>query len=1515
MLEGTNLFDNWAFIRRTLTGDPEGISFGMPEEPEGYYIYMSSANGDVNSMTAQNTQVISVDEPSYILDDPYFKGHAPRTPLTASRIGAPPQPDVVVIPAAGTGFTAGVYQLAYSWVELNYDGTFNHTPLSLFNTVTLLAAQRIRLTLPSSVPNNGFGIGIWMTPANGATSTARLQEIIPLRDILQNPDHTMTGPFTWGRTAPTRNETVPPTPLQPKVKHVRGSSPGVAGLYFIEVAFVTDQGTESERSARSYIEITKTQAKKNIHIEVNPQDAQIPGITGYRVYVSVQKPEEDSFRQLIYTNLTQGGAGRPVRFSERVVFSGELARLGPQKTTRVLSGWGNAEQSETSSVTDIEEGLAVPEGTYFETLTAVGRTPIASGVWYWIAISYWVRGEETVVCAPKRYFLTAGASGFQVFFQDKINLLRNSQFNQIAPNGAPYGWELTGVAGGVNSGTYVMSNGTMQLRTVGAKTGVQTTPVLGGAFTVDRTKVYTIGGTYITEWLAGTMEAYLNEYNSAGTLVRSTLLKSINDNGEVDFEKRFGPNDVYTDSLPFLDATITAKLVIQFTGATRNGTITVKELYVHDHPNRIRRFEKVDDPLSADNPDPPPAQRWRQARNKVIAPAPSSRRRGAAFTPLSMVDFGEATPSAFPPTGWTLYRDNPSGTVAEVRADAAVDGAYGARIAKTNATSSMTFLYKQFTPTNRTRLAVRWKCRINQIPSVAGSSIILGAINTTPSASYIGSIFYIALYNNGLVNAVERDIFGNFYSWTLSNVIAGDVLDLELIISNGNSAQSQMLAGAGKNGTTRTFPGFGVVNQTGWNPQTIQIGPSYITNPAATFSIDFDSITVTEAGDSLVAPGSTPGGEALPKPDAPFGDVVAVGTEINFNDGTFPSGWTQLRTPADGTTTLAVQTASSIDATQPVGQRYGIRFADTGTATTAQVAMQRSVTTDVTDTGDIAARCRFRIVTRPTSGNVRVLGIRDASNNTLAYAYLDSTGALYARANSTGTGSTPPDVVLARGLVNDNIVTLELILSDTGTIAGTLNAWCSVGGTGTKTERRLMGQPQGVDWSGGMADKVLIGIVTESIASVTSSFDFDNILLTETGEMNYRLYTDANEPINQAYCFYPKDQPVRNDLWAKDARIAVKPGRTYTAGIWARHSDVPTASFPFTFHAYDLTGTAHPLGSLYDSVGGAIGTVGWTYYTKTFVIPKKGELAPNGEIYETDCHEVRLSSPGVSSGEYVCQEFAFSPGFTAQSENIYPLEGVVWITLDSEIPYPAPAPMQINSMIENLWLDVASIIDIPEGTTVAYEYGSSDALAEPSIWYTAEEDMLDHPGRYAHLRLTFSPDTTRRLTPILRSGSPWLETATVVGGSEHIAKLLRGDGTEFPGGAYVYNVFFPAEEAEYDIRRPRGRTRRHRRTEAIERLPSFTIRLHSERAYQEFKKTYLEDEFMLEVHDRRMRFIFVETLDFSLVGGEVGVLAPPVERGTYYAAMEAEVSEIEIIETLPMTSIYERIGLIPPLPA
>jgi hypothetical protein len=1516
-LTPTNLYNNWAFLLRDLAGDPEGLKVGMPEEPEGLYVYMTEKNQAWGTATAQNSKVIPIADTSWVLDEPWVPGHPPRTPLFGAKIAPPLQPQISIIAASKTGFAIGTYQIAYSWAIYTASGSLNSTPLSPFLSVSIgTTGNVIQATLPTSAPEGATHLLIWATQAGEGITGARMQEAIPVRDALRTPAWTIAGPYkNNGRTAPNRNETIPPRPKRPKVRQVRGLSPGLAGTYWISVRFINEQGRESQSSPGfdDPLVITEAEAKAKTHISVHFQDPATPGVVGYRIYVTrkIGIGSDASIESFVYGNLSKvGRQGRAIPKNESPSFSGRTYGARKQGEDDVLI------RLDGDTVGAIEEGIAAP-ATEIEKLQSSGKAGLEAGT-YRIGISYYVRGEETIaVPYPNPITVTSGQS-IQVFFPDPINLFKNSQMAMLDIDGYPMGWGLTGVAGGANEGSAeIIETGALRLFTNGNKTGAQLTPQLTNTFTVDRSQYYAIGGTFSVSYGAGTIEVSLEELSDTGSIVRTTTLKSVTATGEVDFERVFGVG--LTGATAFHDSTVTARMVLKFLGATRNGTVTIAELYAHPHPSRLRRIEAGDEPRSVDNPDPPPYIGWRRAGNKAVAPAPKRRRTPAAIKPIDIVDFGGDTPSF--PGGWTAT-NIPStllpGTASQIDPAAKIDGSFGYRIAKYTASTAKMFLQKTYTPNDRTRLGVRAKMRFVQIPS-RGLAHILGINTLGPGFGYrdiaylsldnLGNLYLTAWNNNN--TAVFRIIS--------SGIVSGTVLDLELIVREAGTVNGQIFAGVGKNGATRTFvdPYVGIDLRT-MNPKTVYVGPFLYADPASTIDMHIDSITVTDNGDALVTGGSSPALEPLPTPDRPL-KPPTYHEQVEFSDGAFPGTWTQTRTPADATTTLTVQSASAISSVTPA---YGLRVSDTGSAASATVVGERSVTSFITSDGNIALKTRFRVVTRPTTGTVRFMSVRDASDRGLAYVFIDSTGAIYAQGQSI-VGSSPAALLVAQGVTNGTICTLELQLLGTGTPSGSLAVWFATGGTGVITERKLMGQPQPMDWTGGLANKVRVGLFNESALAVTATFDFDDIAITKTGESIFDELTDAGTEINQLWLYYPKGQPVRNDLGPrtpKEQSIAVEPGETYTGGVQSRHSAIPTtaASFPCTFTAYDLAGRAYPLGSLYGDTG-ASGTEPWADRTRTFVIPKKGEIDPvTGEVYESSCYEVRMDSPGISEGEYVFQKLRFSPGPTAIAEVTYPDDGSMWVTLDAEVPLPPPDPVAPTSFIENFWLNFASIVNVPAGTNVTYEYAATDDLVAPTSWYTDFDDMpdSDRVKRYAHARLVLISDPTLRLTPTIRSGSPYLEYATLLAGSRHIPKLLRADGSEFPGGVYAIGVSFPTSKAEYDISKPKGRTFKHRRTDYIMRLRLDSLRCHTEEAKAEIEQTCLDEDFVLEVHDRRFRFGFVEDIEFEFVNEGTGnVLRPAIEHpnevGNFYAQMDASISEpVEVYEIAEMTPLYPALGLV-----
>lgn len=1479
MLESTNLFDNPAFTRINLARDPEGLDIGMPEEPEGFFVYLSEKNKGWSTAAAQNTAPVDINAPTYIFNTVQVGGHAPRTKLSSAPIAAPLLPDVELVPTTRLGFKVGTYQAFYSWV----DKQGRHTPLSpSFSVVVSVKGQYLVWDLPDSPPGEANGIGLWL--ARGGTP--RLQVILSL-DELEEGTYTMSGPYKNGRTMPNKNQTKPANPRRPTLHRARGLNQGTAGDYKVEVAFVRRNGSESARSPVSNKKtITEEEAARNIYLGVRyGDDAQnirkrrgtyrrkhgeprIDPDARYRIYVT--RDIGDGPEEFVLENRArEGGAARPFLRGESTSFSGRTkadARPGEPLVLTSLkeAGIRNTTQSGTvKTITPKDDGLEEPD-TPIDSVVAATVTKLEPGT-YLYGISYWVRGDETAPCTPQSITVPAGWTAV-IHFPDPVNALKNAQFTDLDSDDVPFGWTLAGIAGPPNSGSYSMTDSVMSLTTNGPKnTTTQTAPVLSTSFAIDRTLNYAVGGTLSALMNTGRLVARLDELNDAGTIIRSTTLTSITESGQVDFVTAFGPGQ-----LEFLDSAVRGQLQVYFDvsgGTTRDGAASITELFAIPHVNRVRRLEIPDEDYAPDSADALPYVRWRKAGIKAVGPPPKSQRTSPTFSIMDSVDFEAGTLSG---TGWTLRNSNPPGTTTGVLTAAAIDGTYGYRFSKVTGSTAYLYLQKTYTPTTRQNLAARAKFRVRRMPTRKWVTIL--QIKAQATDGFQSRLAGIALDYQGYLFAGTLDARGR-EEWTIisSGVRVNDVLDLELLVKNAGTQAGYFIAAVGKNGARRSYVHTSpVTNWTSLFARTVQIGFSSYRDPASWIELDVDTFHITTLGDTLSDTLPPPTLEALPSPDRPLDDPVYVDS-LDFEGATIPSPWTTSRTPADSTTSVVVEGSAAIDGS------YGLRCIDTGTSGTNVAAITRTVARD-----DLGVKLRFRPTVLPTTGTLTLAQVRDSSGNTLAEIYLSATSStasdVFARGISAGTSPTP--VKLARSVTTSTVVTCEMVLLGTNSSSGLISAWVSVGGAGAREERKLMGQPQPIDWTGRQAGEVRVGLVSQSVSAITANVRFDSVALTESGEMKFVEFLE-DEEINQAYAFYPSGQPARDDLWLKGLRLAVRPGRTYTFALWARHAGLLGIAYPYFFTAYDLSGSPYPLGSLYGP-SGATGTSGWALRRQTWTIP-------------SGCYEVRMDSQEIGQGEFCCQVLSISPGLGVIPEVTYPETGVAWAVMDVETPLPPPEPLANTSAFENVWLSLGSVQDVPEGTSLALEYGSSDELIEPSQWYT--DPSLVTPRRYPQVRATFSSDGTD--TPIWRSGSPYIEYVTTLQG-RILPKLLRENATEFPGGAWVTGVMFPRGISEYDFRAPKGRTRAHRRTEPIMKIPGFLIRCHSELAYVEIEETCVDEAFVIEIHGRRFKFNFIEQLEFSFVEDDPGFVLNP-DDGNYYALMEASCSEVEVLEIAEMT--------------
>ena len=238
-LEPSNFCWNWNFGVLNYDGDPEQFSVGIPEDPEGVLVYMTDVDSGFETMASQVTAPIDIDTDSLHISEPYIPGHRPVVEGRTAPIAPPREPVVVKVPASKVGYKAGTYWVAFSWFDDN-----ESTPLSPATQVTVGQGQNIRLTMPTSVPEDVTHIGIWMSNVGGSASELKLQKKVDVR-YTRPVTFLLTGPYTAGRSAPTRNETAKPPPRKPGLRKKRGGRRTKGSRYRVQVTEYDHKGRES----------------------------------------------------------------------------------------------------------------------------------------------------------------------------------------------------------------------------------------------------------------------------------------------------------------------------------------------------------------------------------------------------------------------------------------------------------------------------------------------------------------------------------------------------------------------------------------------------------------------------------------------------------------------------------------------------------------------------------------------------------------------------------------------------------------------------------------------------------------------------------------------------------------------------------------------------------------------------------------------------------------------------------------------------------------------------------------------------------------------------------------------------------------------------------------------------------------------------------------------------------------------------------------------------------------------
>lgn len=549
-------------------------------------------------------------------------------------------------------------------------------------------------------------------------------------------------------------------------------------------------------------------------------------------------------------------------------------------------------------------------------------------------------------------------------------------------------------------------------------------------------------------------------------------------------------------------------------------------------------------------------------------------------------------------------------------------------------------------------------------------------------------------------------------------------------------------------------------------------------------------------------------------------------------NGTAYNGWT-----------VATNRVSEVRAQSAIDGSYGWHVADSTVGAGAVSSMYRTFSVPGDSLGE---RVKIRCLRRPTwAGSFVALAAIAAENGArlgAVYHYFDAALALVTF-NRTGTIFSIKNIGYFG--VGD-VVDLEIIATNAGANNGSLDAL--VGKNGEK--RSVAGAVGAIDWRGLLAKQLRVGLLGKSDARTLSEYDFDTVQATPKGAViedsrppSTQIFVpdaparsdgspmlfgadrpDGAERINRLSLFVHPEQPEIS-LGLQDVPLAkVKPGQTYAVSLPGRHV-MPTDAapwYPWSLSVRASDGASYDVGSLHGDAG-CSGTSGWGERSRTFTVPERGDGPP----YTTLC--VSFQGFPVGGGLFLWQgPLKISEGVVAKEGYGRKSSGTIRVNVDTRTRGDVhDLPMKGG------WLRFGVLAETPDGTSVASRYRATD---DPSF--------LSFPASYQADKALVGEREGLRVEAIL-SGNGILTPRIPLDGIAVATRpfdpqLLRGDRSELYGGCLTKGLEPYHFRPEYAVRSVRGRDRIARTSDAIGRLPAFSLQVFTEDARCELEETWAE---------------------------------------------------------------------------
>lgn len=860
---------------------------------------------------------------AWVADAAVTPGISPLPADLAAPTRKPDRPFVEVVPRLDAlGLAAG--RRGWCWGLADEERRLTPATAYAFTREPLLEGQGLAMPMPDV--NNATAPFLYyaVTSAEGSARTGRVQGFVDLRRAF-DPVIYFAGPFNdEGRKPPDRNQTGVGRLPAPAVGN---DKPGSRGRSWVHAERGAAHRAIQKMRIRFYLQVRTPRgeslvgiASREVRVE-NEREGRV-----FRFYPPRNFPRDWQYSIWCLIQPLDEGVATWYRVGTARRAGGAAFFFdGDRQAPEAVGIWGYIEnnpsgiehrlyQQDPPDPTDPDaDGTVIPAPD----ATSSPDEPFGYGVPQIATGYYKFSNSEAVEGYPGEGPVSDSAPVVRVLPgetvrlrpAEKLALIRNAEGSERRPNGLPDGWRFRQI-GGAGEATAAIDDGVLTIRAaanvapenyfaigIGNRfvlpEGEDTDLVVVGTFDQTRDPTVGISQAVVRFFQDGEAEddgtdAVLIDRKNQPMTIDSAGTKTLLPRG-----RRYGPAGA---AIPAGSVEARVYVKASAAGLAWNQILGVRDVQAWALGSALRKAEEIapdgDDTEAPANFDvESSATPYPRGSTWYLGPAPTvegvSESDIVGVTPDAVIDFRGTVPGGALPAGLGTLVSSGAATVALQADPTAPTGKRMRLLISDTSTNNRTRRQWWRGYGSRTSGASRLLGRVppagQGVPTRDAVELLrwldaAGATLATLRLTSAGNITVHRLTANGSV-AESRIV--------LSGLDSGDLFDVELAVSGGNSREGVIRASAGRNGprtSTETFTGLD------WRGRLVRdryIG-GYETSAPAKWALWLYSIVDTPAGDVLYRENPpAPSGYVSPDPDAPpkaaggFVLVDANGDKIN----------------------------------------------------------------------------------------------------------------------------------------------------------------------------------------------------------------------------------------------------------------------------------------------------------------------------------------------------------------------------------------------------------------------------------------------------------------------------------------------------------------------------------------------------------------------------------------------------------------------------------------------------------